>query len=63
LAGASIGLFGWDLSKPETLKHVNTKGSTEFAPHPDEVLREKKWAGWQKAVQRSLRWEEGVDEE
>ncbi|KAF9054464.1 glycerol kinase [Panaeolus papilionaceus] len=60
-AGAAIKLFGWDLSKPETLKEVNTKGSTEFTPTLPEEQRATKWQNWQKAVQRSRAWEEGVN--
>ncbi|KAJ7070304.1 glycerol kinase [Mycena belliarum] len=61
LAGAAIGLFGWDLTKPETLKEVNTKGSREFTPEMDQEERKKGWEGWQRAVERSKGWEEGVD--
>lgn len=59
LAGAAVGLFGWDLLRPETLAEVNTKGSTEFKPHTS-VQREKAWTAWQRAVERSKGWEEGV---
>ena len=59
-AGAAIKLFGWDLKNPESLKEVNTKGSREFRPNLQEAQREKKWQGWQKAVERSRGWEEGV---
>ena len=59
-AGAAIKLFGWDLKNPESLKEVNTKGSREFIPNLQEAQREKKWQGWQKAVERSRGWEEGV---
>ncbi|PCH44100.1 glycerol kinase [Wolfiporia cocos MD-104 SS10] len=62
LAGSAIRLFGWDISKPETLAEVNTKGTREFTPTITEELREKKWIGWKRAVERSLAWEEGVDE-
>jgi glycerol kinase len=62
LAGSAIGLFGWDLNKPETLAEVNTKGSVEFAPVLEETERQKGWEGWQRAVERSKGWEEGVDE-
>ncbi|KAH9933511.1 glycerol kinase [Fomitopsis serialis] len=62
LAGSAIRLFGWNISEPETLSEVNTKGTREFNPVVDEPLREKKWLGWKRAVERSLRWEEGVDE-
>ncbi|KAF8159582.1 glycerol kinase [Crassisporium funariophilum] len=60
-AGAAIKLFGWDLTKPETLNEVNTKGSREFTPALAEAERQKKWEGWQRAVERSKAWESGVD--
>lgn len=60
LAGAAIRLFGWDLSKPETLAEVNTKGSRTFTPRTSSVERNKAWAAWQRAVERSKGWEEGV---
>jgi glycerol kinase len=56
LAGAAIGLFGWDLSKPETLSRVNTKGSASFKPTTTKEERLKKWLGWQRAVERSKGW-------
>lgn len=62
LAGAAIKLFGWDINAPETLKEVNTKGTTEFKPTMEEPIRKKKWEGWQRAVERSKGWDEGVDE-
>jgi len=62
LAGSAIRLFGWDISKPETLAEVNTQGTTSFNPNMPEDEREKRWKGWQKAVERSKGWEEGVDE-
>lgn len=63
LAGSAIKLFGWDLNEPATLTEVNTKGSREFIPSMQESTRTKKWEGWQRAVERSKGWEEGVDEE
>lgn len=63
-AGAAVGLFGWDLNKPETLTEVNTKGNTVFEPGTTEqakLQREKKWRGWERAVARSLKWEEEED--
>lgn len=60
LAGAAIRLFGWDLSKPETLAEVNTKGSKEFTPRTSLVQRDKAWAAWQRAIERSKGWDEGV---
>ncbi|KAJ3480702.1 hypothetical protein NLI96_g8162 [Meripilus lineatus] len=62
LAGSAIRLFGWDISKPETLAEVNTRGDTKFEPGMTEAEREKRWKGWQKAVERSKGWDEGVDE-
>ena len=62
LAGSAIRLFGWDISKPETLAEVNTKGSTSFSPSMPEVDREKRWVGWKRAVERARAWEEGKDE-
>ncbi|KAJ7289235.1 glycerol kinase [Mycena rebaudengoi] len=62
LAGSAIKLFGWDLTKPETLAEVNTKGSREFTPELEEGARKKGWEGWQRAVERSKAWEAGVDE-
>jgi len=59
LAGSAIRLFGWDITKPETMAEVNTKGSTEFKPSLNEAARQKKWQGWQRAVERSKKWEEG----
>lgn len=61
-AGAAIKLFGWDLNKPESLRKVNVKGSIEFNPSLFDFEREKKWAGWQRAIERSRGWEVGVDE-
>jgi len=63
LAGAAIGLFGWDLSKPQTLKEVNTKGSTEFKPALEDAEREARWKGWQRAVERSKGWDVGMSED
>ncbi|KAG7095770.1 hypothetical protein E1B28_006475 [Marasmius oreades] len=62
LAGCAIKLFGWDLTKPETLAEVNTLNNTEFKPALAEEKRQEKWEGWQKAVERAKAWEEGVDE-
>ncbi|KAM0753824.1 glycerol kinase [Meredithblackwellia eburnea MCA 4105] len=56
LAGAALGLFGWDLNKPETLKDVNTAGVRTFEPSLSEEEREWKFAGWNRAVDRSRGW-------
>ena len=62
LAGSAIRLHGWDISRPETLAEVNTKGNLEFAPSMPEEARERRWQGWKRAIERSKGWEEGVDE-
>ncbi|ELU38238.1 glycerol kinase [Rhizoctonia solani AG-1 IA] len=56
LAGSAIRLFGWDISKPETLSRVNTKGSTSFNPKTTREERVLRWLGWQRAVERSKGW-------
>lgn len=40
---------------------VNTKGNTEFQPRLEEVVRERKWQEWHRAVERSKGWEEGIE--
>ncbi|EGN96724.1 hypothetical protein SERLA73DRAFT_93282 [Serpula lacrymans var. lacrymans S7.3] len=62
LAGSAVRLFGWDISKPETLSEVNTKGSREFNPRTTIKERQKSWTCWLRAIERSKGWEEGVDE-
>ncbi|KII87480.1 hypothetical protein PLICRDRAFT_43122 [Plicaturopsis crispa FD-325 SS-3] len=62
LAGSAVRLFGWDITKPDTLKEVNTKGSVEFKPNAAATDREVKWKGWERAVERSKGWESAVDE-
>ena len=52
-AGAAIGLFGWDLVRPETLSSVNTARSTHFLPRLGEEERSEAWRGWLRAVDRS----------
>jgi len=51
------------LSKPETLAEVNTRGNREFTPQLSEVDHAARWKNWQRAVERSRGWEEGVDAE
>ncbi|THH14755.1 hypothetical protein EW146_g5618 [Bondarzewia mesenterica] len=62
LAGSAIGLFGWDMCKPETFAEVNTNGGKVFTPRVDQKRRDLLWAGWQRAVERSKGWEEGIDD-
>jgi len=38
------------------------KGSIEFNPSLVDSEREKRWVGWQRAIERSKGWEAGVDE-
>ena len=61
LAGAAIGLFGWDLNRPETLASVNTARSTHFLPRLGEGERNEAWRGWLRAVDRSRGWIETVE--
>ncbi|KZV66311.1 glycerol kinase [Peniophora sp. CONT] len=60
LAGSAIRLFGWDITNPETLKEVNTAGAHTFTPALSAKDRAQRWSGWQRAVERSRGWEEGV---
>ena len=62
LAGAAIGLFGWDIVRPEMLAQVYTARSTYFAPRLGEEERSEAWRGWQRAVERSRGWIETVEE-
>ncbi|THH28121.1 hypothetical protein EUX98_g6072 [Antrodiella citrinella] len=57
LAGSAIHLFGWDMSKPETFHEVNTAGSIVFKPRLSDEERNKRWNGWQRAVEKSRGWE------
>ncbi|PSS30992.1 hypothetical protein PHLCEN_2v2480 [Hermanssonia centrifuga] len=63
LAGSAIGLFNWNIAKPETLADVNTAGDNRFTPQMSDEQREKAWKGWQRAVERARGWQESVDEE
>lgn len=62
LAASAIGLFGWDIARPETLRDVNTARSTLFEPRTTEEDRGAAWKGWQRAVDRSRGWIETVEE-
>jgi len=57
-AGQALGLFGWDLSKPETLKKVNVAGKSVFEPKNDEKDRAQRYKGWNRAIQRAMKWKE-----
>ena len=62
MAGSAIGLFGWDINRPETLAEVNTKGHTNFVPKLSAIERKKRWALWQRAVERSRGWDDHLDD-
>jgi glycerol kinase len=62
LAGSAIGLFGWDISRPETLREVNTARNTSFNPHTTKQQRAEAYRGWQRAVDRSRGWFETTAE-
>ncbi|KAL8278365.1 hypothetical protein RQP46_009257 [Phenoliferia psychrophenolica] len=57
LAGAALKLFGWDLATPASLLKVNTAGVRTFEPQISEEEREWKFAGWNRAVKRSMGWQ------
>ncbi|GAA93942.1 hypothetical protein E5Q_00588 [Mixia osmundae IAM 14324] len=56
MAGSALGLFGWDVSKPETLAKVNTQGNRFFKPTTTEQDRKDRYAGWNRAIERSKGW-------
>jgi len=58
LAGSAIGLFGWDVNKPDTFAEVNTRGHTDFIPELGAGEREKRWVRWQRAVEKSRGWDD-----
>jgi len=62
LAASAVGLFGWDITRPETLVDVNTARSKVFAPRTTAEERSKAWRGWQRAVERSRGWIEAAEE-
>lgn len=49
LAGHAIGLFGWDLSRPETLREVNRSGRRIFKPSISQAERQRRYKGWNRA--------------
>ena len=56
LAAHALGLFGWDVTKPETLSKVNTADVHVFEPAIEEKMRLKMIRGWEKAVGRARKW-------
>lgn len=63
LAGHALGLFGWDLTRPETLSKVNTADVHTFEPELPEKERLRKIKGWEKAVSRARAWYTIEDED
>lgn len=65
LAGHALNLFGWDLTKPETLDQVNTADAHQFEPELEEKVRLRMIRGWERAVARARKWHtvEEEDEE
>lgn len=58
LAGQAKGLFGWDLSKPDTLKKVNMAGRDVFESKLADDKRAHLLKQWWRAVERSRGWAE-----
>ncbi|TIC10574.1 hypothetical protein E3Q15_03012 [Wallemia mellicola] len=56
MAGSALNLWGWDVTKPETLEKVNTAGNVFFAPHDDTKLRTRVYRLWNRAVERASKW-------
>lgn len=63
LAGHALGLFGWDLSNPDTLKQVNTSDAHVFECEITEAQRTKAIKGWERAVDRARKWHTIEDED
>ncbi|GAA5865544.1 hypothetical protein JCM8547_007642 [Rhodosporidiobolus lusitaniae] len=57
LAGAALGLFGWDLSRPRSLIKVNRLDVSTFKPSLSEEEKEWKYSGWVRAVDRARGWQ------
>lgn len=49
-------LYGWDLTDPDSLDSVNEFGVKTFMPSIGKEEREWKFAGWNRAVNRSMAW-------
>jgi len=62
-AGVALGLFGWDLTKPETLTKVNVAGKSEFKPENDQADRDVRYRGWNRAIERSKGWKTQEDDD
>jgi glycerol kinase len=62
LAGHALGLFGWDINNPETLKKVNTADTQTFKPDISPKKRARMLKGWARAVERARNWRDDDDE-
>lgn len=58
-AGIALKLFGWDIEDLDTLKDVNVAALTVFRPAITEADRASRFAGWNRAVDRSRGWKAG----
>jgi glycerol kinase len=62
LAGSAVGFCGWDINNPETLLQVNTKGSRTFTQSITDEDKERRYKGWERAVERAKGWAEAADD-
>ncbi|KAG8759440.1 Glycerol kinase [Serendipita sp. 396] len=58
LAGSAVGLYGWDLSKPNTFARVNAAGNSTFKSSINDDTRGERWRMWQRAIERAKGWDE-----
>ena len=63
MAAQAVGLFGWKIDQPETLKECNSKGKQKFEPKIDNEKRRIGKIGWERAVERARGWNAGPDSE
>ena len=63
LAAHALNLFGWDITKPETLSKVNEADVDHFEPEIDEKTRMRMIRGWEKAVGRARQWYTAEEED
>jgi glycerol kinase len=45
LAASAVGLFGWDITRPETFVDIKTARSTPFEPRTTPEKRSRAWRG------------------
>jgi len=63
MAGAALGLFGWDLGNPSTLAKVNTRGQTIFKSKITPEVRAKQYKLWNRAIDRAKGWKQSGDDD